>query len=209
MITDVCIFAKDSDTSVRRFALNAASCKFNRIIVSGQTGDDTLSAYAGVEILRGTVIPAESKNFNESLKKARGTMVLVEAGENSFNRTAVTAKNVRFLTGLWALPKHSFDDVIARSMAARNVAAVFDLSKIIDARSRRHALHHYAEVLKFARKFGFPCAIASGASSWLGQRSVQEAAALCSLFGMERAEVYKALDVDSVLFPREAVEGIE
>ncbi|HJJ48830.1 MAG TPA: hypothetical protein O0X39_07590 [Methanocorpusculum sp.] len=206
MITDVCIFAENSDTSVRRFALNAASCKFNRIIVAGQTICNT---YAGVEILQGTLIPAESKCFSESLKKARGTVVLVEAGENSFNRIAVTAKNVRFLTGLSALPKHSFDDVIARSMSSRNVAAVFDLSKIIDAKTRRHALSHYAEVLKFARKFDFPCAIASGASSWLGQRTVSETVTLCSLFGMERSEVYQAMDVDKVLFPNDAVEVIE
>jgi hypothetical protein len=69
MITDVCIYAEGSDTSVRRFALNAASCKFNRIIVQGQTCCDT---YAGVEILSGTIIPAESKGFNEVLRKARG-----------------------------------------------------------------------------------------------------------------------------------------
>jgi RNase P/RNase MRP subunit p30 len=122
---------------------------------------------------------------------------------------AVTAKNVRFLTGLWALPKHAFDDVIARSMASRNVAAVFDLSKIIDGKTRRHALSHYAEVLKFARKFGFPCAIASGASSWIGQRSVSEVVALCSLFGMGRTEVYHALEIDEVLFPAEPVEVVE
>lgn len=207
MITDACVYADGSDTSVRRFALNAASCKFSRIIA---VGENLPAEYAGVEILRGTVVPAESKGFQEALRRARGTVILVNAGENSFNRTAVSAKNVRFLTGLADLPKHGFDDVISRSMASRNCAAVFDLSKIIDNRSRRNALSRYADVLKFSRKFRFPVVIASGASSCLGQRTVQECVALCSLFGMERAEVYQALCAcDAVLFPREMVEVVE
>ena len=209
MITDACIYAGGSDTSVCRFALNAASCKFNRIIVTG--GKTPLPGeYAGVEILAGTVIPAEAKGFQENIRKARGTIILVEAGENSFNRMAVTAKNVRFLTGLSELPKHAFDDVISRSMAVRNVGAVFDLAKIIDQKTRRHALSRYAEVLKFARKFRFPVIIASGASSWLGQRTITETVALCSLFGMERAEVYHDLEAaDSILLPAQSVEVIE
>lgn len=207
MITDACVYTDGSDTSIRRFALNAASCKFSRIIA---VGENLPAEYAGVEILHGMVISAESKDFQDGLRRARGMVILVNAGENSFNRSAVSAKNVRFLTGLADLPKHGFDDVISRMMASRKCAAVFDLSRIIDGKSRRNALSHYAEVLKFARKFHFPVVIASGASSCLGQRTVRECIALCSLFGMECAEVYQALEAcDAVLYPHNPVEVIE
>ena len=211
MITDACVYANDSShTTLRRFALTAASCGFSRIIVC-DSGED-ISEYAGVSILKGRLIGKLSgKAFFDAVKKTpAGTVVFVQVGENSFNRTAITTKGVHLLTGIADLPKGGFDHIVSKMAAQQNTGVVLDFSRIIDPKSRRTALSRYAEILAFHRKYHFPLLIASGASECLGQRNITEITALADLFGMTRPEVDSALDsLDSILYPKKTVEIVE
>ena len=127
---------------------------------------------------------------------------MVSAGENSFNRIAVSTKGVHLLTNIADLPKGGFDHVTAKMAADHITGVVLDLSCIIHPRSRRTALLRYAEILLLQRKYHFPLVIASGAEDLFGIKNVAETIALCSLFGMTRAEVYAAQNsLDAVLSP--------
>ena len=211
MITDACVYANDSShTTLRRFALTAASCGFSRIIACDSVED--ISEYAGVSILKGRLIcKLSGKAFFDAVKKTpAGTVVFVQVGENSFNRNAITTKGVHLLTGIADLPKGGFDHIVSKMAAQQNTGVVLDFSRIIDPKSRRTALSRYAEILAFHRKYHFPLLIASGASECLGQRNITEITALADLFGMTRPEVDSALDsLDSILYPKKTVEIVE
>lgn len=211
MITDACVYANNSShTTLRRFALSAASCGFSRIIACDPAED--ISEYAGVSILKGRLIGKLSgKAFFDAVKKTpAGTVVFVQVGENSFNRTAVTTKGVHLLTGISDLPKGGFDHIVSKMAAQQNTGVVLDFSRIIDPKTRRTALSRYDEILTFQRKYHFPLLIASGASECLGQRNITEIIALADLFGMTEQEVRSALDsLDGILSPKKTVEIVE
>lgn len=209
MITDACVYADEkSSTTLRRFALNAASCKFERIIAVGAS--ENIKNYAGVEISKGIVINAAGKAFLDSVRKApAGAIVMVCAGENPFNRTVITTKGVHLITGVADAPKGAFDHIVSKMAADKNIGFVIDISKIIDARSRRKALSRYAEILAFARKYKIHLVIASGANECLYQKTVDEIVGITALFGMTRSETFKALtSLDSILNTKKEVEVI-
>ncbi|MDO5845342.1 MAG: RNase P subunit p30 family protein [Methanocorpusculum sp.] len=208
MITDACIYAPESSSfPLSDFVTTANSCGYARIVAVGAPSGAT-HPY----VLRGTLIFGRTgRAFVDAVRKApKGNVVIVEAGDNSFNRTAITTKGVHLLTGLADLPKGGFDHITAKMAAQHTVGLVIDLSKIIDPKSRRSALSHYADILKFARKYHFPLVIASGASAPPGQKNRAETAALTSLFGMEREETYAALNaLDGILHQPATVEIVE
>lgn len=209
MITDACVYANEkSSTTLGRFALNAASCKFQRIVAVGSVQD--LDGYAGVEILKGIEINATGKAFTDAVRKApKGAVVMVKAGENKFNRNIISTKGVHLITGVADAPKGAFDHIISKAAADKNIGFVIDISKIIDPRTRRKALARYAEINAFARKYKFPQVIASGASECLGQKTVDEIVEITALFDMTRSETYKALSsLDSIIHPKKDVEVI-
>ena len=52
--------------------------------------------------------------------------------------------------------------------------------------------------------------MASSSKTPGGLKNLYETVALCSLFGMERAEVYSALNaLDGILYPKQTVEVVE
>lgn len=205
MITDACIYAPDSSPLVlSEITKTAAACGYARIVAVGCTEPSE-------HILRGTLISGKTgKAFIDAVKKApKGNVILVEAGDNSFNRTVITTKGVHLITGLADLPKGGFDHITAKMAEQHNIGLVIDLAKIIDPKTRRSALSHYADILKFARKYRFQLVIASGANAPAGQKNKAETAALTSLFGMERAETYAALNaLDGILNPPKTIEVI-
>ncbi len=209
MITDACIYVQESSPySSTEFCRTAYKNGYRRVILCGDMADDT----AGCEVLRGTRISVKTvKEMNADLKKSpKGNVVIVDVGDNGFNRTAITTKGIHLLSGLDALPKAGFEHITAKMATKHNVGLVIELSKIIDPRTRRSALSHYADILKLQRKYGFPLVIASVAASPAGLKNLQETWALCSLFGMERSEVYHALNaMDGILHPPKTVEVVE
>ncbi|MBR4987171.1 MAG: hypothetical protein IKY81_00725 [Methanocorpusculum sp.] len=209
MISDACICVNESSPfSLTDFSDTAFKNGYRRIVVCGAVSDSPLSC----EVISGTRISAKTvKELLAAAKKApKGNVVIADVGDNSFNRTAITTKGIHLLAGLDALPKAGFEHITAKMAAQHRVGLVIELGKIIDPKTRRSALSHYADILKLQRKYQFPLVIASAASAPAGQKNLQETVALCSLFGMERAEVYAALNaVDGILHPPKTVEVVE
>lgn len=181
-----------------------------------QNGWNTVAAVTSSKLCEGMIpcvrIHASApKDLQKSVRSAaKGAIVIVDAKDNSFNRFAITEKGVHFLAGLENLPKNGFDHITAKLAAEKNVGLVIELAAIIDYKTRKSALSAYADILKLQRKYHFPFVIASGAKTPLGIRSIYETEALCSLFGMTRAEVYAALNgADAVLHPKKYVEVVE
>ena len=210
MITDACIFVnQDGTVTPHRMLLAAKSCGISRVIICSSASSSYIpGSYAGVTVLRGKVIGRQiDRPFLDAVRKSpAGCVVMVNAGENSFNRTAITTKGVHFLTGIAELPRGGFDHIVAKMAADHLTGVVFDLSRIISPKSRRIALSRYAEILIMQRKYQFPLVIASGSDSLYGMKNPAEMVALCSLFGMTRVEVYAALHgLDAVLSPPKTV----
>lgn len=211
MITDAGIFAnQDGTTTPRRMLLTAKSCGISRMIVCG-SASDIPESYAGVTVIRGKIIGRQnSKPLLDAVRKSpKGCVVMVNAGENSFNRTVITTGGVHLLTGIADLPKGGFDHIVAKRAADHTTGVVLDLARIISQKSRRTALSRYAEVLHLQRKYRFPLLIASGAEDIFGIKNPTEIIALCSLFSMTRAEVYAALNgLDAILSPPQLVRVV-
>ena len=208
MISDACICVNESSSfSLTDFSDTAFKNGYRRIVVC-----DAEPRAVSCEVIRGVRITAKTaKELMTSARKApKGALVIADVGDNSFNRTAITTKGIHLLAGLDTLPKAGFEHITAKMAAQHNVGLVIELGKIIDPKTRRSALSHYADILKLQRKYRFPLVIASSAKSPSGLKNLYETAALCSLFGMERAEVYSALNaLDGILHPKQTVEVVE
>ncbi|HJJ31734.1 MAG TPA: hypothetical protein O0X97_05770 [Methanocorpusculum sp.] len=206
MIIDVCLSI--SEASAYSPAEWYAAAK--------QNGWNTIAAVTSSELSPG-IIPcvrihtSAPKDLQKELRAAaKDSIIIADAGENSFNRFALTQNGVHFLAGLENLPKNGFDHITAKLAADKNVGLVIELAAIIDYKTRKSALSSYADILKLQRKYHFPLVIASGAKTPLGIRSIHETEALCSLFGMTHAEVFAALNgADAVLHPKQSVEVME
>ena len=209
MITDACIcFDASCASSLSDFSAVAYANGFRRLVVCGAEVSEGLPT----EIVSAKRISAKTAKelLAQARKTPKGSLVIADVGDNSFNRTAITTKGIHMLAGLDALPKAGFEHITAKMAAQHNVALVIELGKIIDPKTRRSALSHYADILKLQRKYQFPLVIASAAKTTAGLKNLQETLALCSLFGMERAEVYAALHaVDLLLHPKQTVEVVE
>ena len=202
MITDAGIFVNESEPLLQTLDALRHAGFAQAVVFSDTKVENTLQ---GIRFSGKT-----AKELTNTAKKAKNAVLMVDAGDNSFNRTALTTRNVRLLAGLDALPKAGFDHITAKMAHDKNIGLVIELDKIIHGKTRRQALSHYADILKLQRKYRFPLVIASGAKSYLGVRNIQETIALCSLFGMERSEVYQALNaLDDILAVKSAVEVVE
>jgi len=194
-ITDACVFPYPSgDSSLRRMALEARELGFNSIVaVDTQPGE-----YHGVTVLSGTIIRETSaKEVINRVKRARdsGSVIIVQARDNGFNRAVLGIKGVHVLCGIHAADKKAFDHVTAVMAAENNVAMDLDLSPLITGRGivRQRAVHRYRDILFMAAKFRFPLTISTHARSVLDMRSVREISGLCSLLGMDIPDVGNAL----------------
>lgn len=207
--TDACVHPyPDGDTTPPRMALEARDCGFDRIVSTAGSGE-----FFGVKVVRGVVIrAATAKEMTRSVRRApRGSLVMVVAGDEGFNRSAVSFGGVHVLKDLGRAGKRAFDHVAARTAAENGVAVEIDLAPIVSlrGRDRQRILQRYADVLVLQRHYGFPFTVASNAKSFLDLRSVRQTVGLCSLFGMEEDEVLSALSsVDALLERPEAVQVV-
>ncbi|MDK2974624.1 MAG: ribonuclease protein subunit [Methanofollis sp.] len=207
---DACVHPYPAgDTSLPRMALEARELGFETIVSTGGEGE-----FFGVRAVRGVVISARTfKDAVRAVRQApRAALVAVCAGDEGFTRSVVALGGVHVLKGVHLGPKNTFDHVAARTAGERGVAVEIDLAPIIAlrGRDRQRVLARYADVLLLHRRYGFPLCIGSNARSVLDQRSVREAAALCSLFGMDANEADAALSsVDGLLDRPGTVRVIE
>jgi len=194
-ITDaaVCPFPH-GDSSVRRFALEAAALGFDSLVAF-----DTPSAtYGGLEVRCGLFIQnVGMKDVIARVKRVNdpGTVVSVKAGDAGFNRGVVGLRGVHILRGVHAADKTAFDHVTAKMAADNRVAVDIDLSCLIVARgiARQRAVQRYRDVLVLEERFEFPLTLSTYARSVLDLRAVREISGLCSLLSMDLPDVEKAL----------------
>jgi ribonuclease P/MRP protein subunit RPP1 len=194
-ITDaaVCPYP-NGDSSVRRFALEAAALGFDSLVAF-----DTPSATHGdVEVRRGLFIQnAGMKDVIAQVKRVNDpiTVVSVRAGDAGFNRGVVGLRGVHILRGVHAAEKNAFDHVTAKMAADNRVAVDIDLSCLISARgiARQKAIQRYRDVMVLEQRFEFPLTLSTYARSVLDLRAVREVSGICTLLGMDIPDVEKAL----------------
>ncbi|HJJ56523.1 MAG TPA: hypothetical protein O0X14_03395 [Methanocorpusculum sp.] len=206
MITDACIFANGDDLDIlNQMIITAKSCGISQVVVYNYPSNNLPDLYVGTKIRIGHIINEHTpRSIRDQIKNIPNNhIVMVKAGDNSFNRMVTTIKRINFLTGITELPKGGFDHIVARMAADTNTGIVFDLSQIINPQFRRNALLKYAEILNLHRKYKFPVVISSGANNIFGIKNYIEIVALCSLFGMNRQEVHTSLtNFDSIINPK-------
>lgn len=204
-ITDSCVCPyPHGDSSVRRMALAARDLGFDSIVAI----DSPPGEYAGIAVLSGTLIREHTtKEVINRVKRAResGNVIMVQAGDNGFNRAVISMKGVHVLSGIHLADKKAFDHVTAKMAADSSVAVDIDLSPLIAGRgiARQKAIHRYRDILMFAGRFGFPVTISSHARSVLEMRAVREISGICSLIGMDIPDIEKALAGIETVITRE------
>jgi ribonuclease P/MRP protein subunit RPP1 len=195
------------DSSLRRMALAARELGFDQVVATGGSGE-----VPGV--LRGTILSAPSVKEAASALQGipRGeAVVMLNAGDNTFNRGVIGLRGVRVLKGIHRSPKGAFNHVAAREAEARGVAVEIDLSPLIEGRGvqRQRVISRYREILDLHRRYRFPLSLASNARSILAQRSVRDMVLLARIFGMEEPEVMEALSsLDTMLAGRSPVRVV-
>ncbi|WP_298668830.1 RNase P subunit p30 family protein [uncultured Methanofollis sp.] len=191
--TDACVHPyPDGDTTLSRMALEARECGFDRIVSTTGSGE-----FSGVQVVQGIVITAANvREMTRGVRRAPpGALVMIEAGDEGFNRSAVALSGVHVLRGLGRAGKHAFDHVAARIASDSGVAVEVDLAPVITlrGRERQKVLQRYADLLVLQHHYDFPLTVASNARSCLDLRTVRDVVGLCSLFGMEEEETLSAL----------------
>lgn len=207
MITDAGIFVDESDPAyLSDFLHSVHAAGFQRAVVFSTCPVESEDTIKGCYISETTV----KGLINAARKVPKKILIAVHAGENNFNRVAITTNGVKLIGGLDSLPKGGFDHITAKMAADRNVGLIIEIGKILNPKTRRHALSQYANILKLQRKYRFPLVIASSAHNPSGLRNIYETVALCHLFGMEREEVYSALEaMDGILSIKSPVQVVE
>lgn len=210
-VTDACVCPYPAgDSSIRRMALEARELGFDRLVAVGVPSGE----YSGLPVIEGALISGGSaKDIAARVKRAHaaGAFVLVQAGENGFNRAILGLNGVHILTGIHAADRHAFDHVTAKMAADKGIALDISLAPLIRQRgaARQKALDRYLDIVMLSRKFGFPLTLSTHARSILMMRSVREISALASLIGLDIAEVEKGLSsVDTLLAPQGSVKVI-
>lgn len=209
--TDACVYPlPNGDSSLRRMAIEARDLGFDSIVAACVEG----GSYRGVEIVGG--ILARAKEIREIQAIARKStsspaLLMASAGPYSLNRALIQTGGVRVIREIQTTPKNSFDHILSRIAAERQVAVDLDLSLIVRERGylRQKVLQRYSDIVLLHEKFGFPLTISSGARSILEMKSRRDMVALCSIFGLDRDGTLAALgSVNRVLNRQKPVEVV-
>ncbi|QSZ67837.1 ribonuclease P [Methanofollis aquaemaris] len=200
---DACVHPYPSgDTTAARLALEARACGFDTLVSTAGAGE-----FFGVKVVKGVLIRGRTpRDVARSVRRVPAdALVLVEGGDDGFNRAVLSTGGVDVIRGMHRAPRRAFDFVAARTAAEHEVAVEIDLAPIVAwrGRERQKVLGRYADLLGLQRKYGFSFCIASNAHSVLDLRSVRETVGLCSLFGMEEDEVRAALSTVEGLLDRQ------
>jgi len=193
--TDACLHPyPDGNSSLRRMALEAGALGFDSIVVP----DAPPQEYFGVRVIPAILIAELNPRVISGLIRANGQkqpLVMVNAGENGFNREILNLKGIHILRQVHKTRKNSFDHVSARLAAERGVAVDIDLSPIIHSSglSRQRVMQRYNDLVTLFNRYRFSLTLSSNACSILDLRSVEEICLLCGLFSLEEDDVREGL----------------
>ena len=208
MDTDACIHPYPAgNSSARRMVLEAGEMGFRAIVIPGAVPGE----YNGVRIIPAIIISETDirKVTGQIRKRGNGvTLVLVDAGDNGFNRAVLTQRGVHCIRRIHRAPKNAFDHVSARLAEENGIAVDIDLSPLIQEKGvlRQKILYRYHDLMKLHSRYRFPLTLSSNACSVLDLRSPEEIRLLCTLFGMDKEDTNLALrTVWTLLSPAEQV----
>ncbi len=189
--TDACLHPyPEGNSSLRRMAFEARALGFDSIVVPGAPSLE----YYGVRVIPAILVAELNPRIISGLIRVNGekrSLVVVNAGENGFNRSVLNLKGIHILRHVYKTRKNSFDHVSARLAAERGVAVDIDLYPIIHSSglSRQRVMQRYQDLVTLYGRYRFPLTLSSNACSILDLRSVEEICLLCGLFGMEEDDV--------------------
>ena len=208
MDTDACTHPYPAgNSSVRRMAVDAGALGFGGIVIPGALPGE----YHGVRIIPAIIISeTDIRKVTGQIRKGGngGTLFLVDAGGNGFNRAVLAQKGVHGIRRVHRSPKNAFDHVAARLAAENGIAVDIDLSPLIQEKGtiRQKVLSRYNDLMRLYSRYQFPLTISSNACSVLDLRSPDEICLLCTLFGMDEEDTNRALQtVWTLLSPAEPV----
>jgi ribonuclease P/MRP protein subunit RPP1 len=211
MATDTCVHPyPEGNTTLRRMALEAGALGFNSIVAPVSHG----SCYQGVRIIPSILITEFDVRRMSGLIKNQGkdgVLMMVNAGENGFNRSVLNLKGLHILRHLHKTQKNSFDHIAARIAADNKIAIDIDLHPLIHTCGvpRQKVLQRYRDIITLWSRYRFLLTLSSNAYSWLDLRSVEEFSLLCGLFGMDEQDVTEALStVNDLLVPYRPVREV-
>ncbi len=193
--TDACLHPyPNGNSSLRRMALEAGALGFDSIVVP----DAPPHEYFGVRVIPAILVAELNPRVISGLIRANGQkrpLVMVNAGENGFNRAILNLKGIHILRQVHKTRKNSFDHVSARLAAERGVAVDIDLYPIIHSSglSRQRVMQRYNDLVTLFNRYRFPLTLSSNACSILDLRSVEEICLLCGLFSLEEDDVRAGL----------------
>lgn len=198
------------DSSIRRMAIEAGELGFDSIVAMETPGQ----MLGGIRVLSGAIIrELQVKGVIAAVRaKERCTdVILVNAGDNSFNRAVLNLRGVHVLRHIHKTHRGSFDHVTARIAADRQIALDIDIYPLIHLSGvhRQRALRWYEDLVRLREHYAFPLTISSNARSVLDQRSPRDLINLCGLFGMSPDDVESALSpFDRIISPERSVETV-
>jgi ribonuclease P/MRP protein subunit RPP1 len=181
-------------------ALEAGALGFDSIVVP----DAPSLEYHGVRVIPAILIAEPNPRVIPGLLRTNGekrALVIVNAGENGFNRAILNLKGIQIIRHVHKTRKNSFDHVSARLAAERGVAVDIDLFPIIHSSglTRQRVMQRYRDLIMLYQRYRFHLTFSSNACSILDLRSVEEICRLCGLFGMEEDDVRAGLGTAGAL----------
>jgi ribonuclease P/MRP protein subunit RPP1 len=193
--TDATVFPSPlGNTSIRRMVLETREMGFDSIVAIGQQGWE----HDGFSVIGGTIVrePQVKAVINAARvnSPAKGLLV-VNAGNNGFNRAIIQVKGVHVIRHLHKTEKNSFDHIIARMSAENHVAIDIDLRPLVMSRGiwRQKTIQRYKDIIGLCERFEFPLTLSSNARSVVELKSVREMVGLASLVGIAEPDARKAL----------------
>ena len=196
--------------SLNRAMSEAGGLGFDSIVAIGQrySGARTPSVIEGI-LVRDQQVKAVVRAARDAANA--GALLIVNAGDNGFNRAALQVKGVHIIRHLHKTEKNSFDHIIARMAADRFVAIDLDVRPLVMARDgqRQKIIQRYRDILRLMRRFEFPVSLSSNARNPAELKSPREMVSLLAMAGMEEPEVMEGLKTPGMLLsPRGPVSVV-
>ncbi len=209
--TDATVFPSPlGNTSISRMIIESREMGFDSIVAIGQSGWEK----NGFSVIGGTLIREPKVKAVLTAARAKTPdkgLLVVNAGNNAFNRAIIQIKGVHVIRHLHKTEKNSFDHIIARMSAENHVAVDIDLRPLVMSRGiwRQKAIQRYKDITGLCERFEFPLTLSSNARSVVELKSVREIVNLASLVGIEESDAREALaTVSHLIAPRGPVQVV-
>ncbi|MGJ7028118.1 MULTISPECIES: ribonuclease P protein component 3 [Methanothermobacter] len=152
-----------------------------------------------LEVATGVMIDAGNPSeMRRAVNRFRGRVdiIHVSGGDLKINRAACENSRVDVLSAPYASRRDAgINHVLAREAARNSVAVELRLRDVIGSwlKVRARILEYFRDIIKLHRKFGFPLALTSGASTIYDLRRPRDIINFTGCFGLREEEAIAAL----------------